>query len=117
MKSMSRGDSAGGLSSHLAKTLDRGGRLWLVYQEIGYVPDVDHQPGIPSPPSMVSGEDYVRYRSYWEREIWFLLRSCCGPQQIPVSASRRVWEEERLLLALWSPGDRESEGWLKIQTK
>jgi hypothetical protein len=117
MKAMSRGDSAGDLSSHFAKTLDRGGRLWLVYQEIGYVPDVDHQPGTPSPPSTVSGEDYVRHRSYWEREIWFLLRSCCRPQQIPVSASRRVWEEERLLLALWSPGDRESEGWLKIQTK
>jgi len=65
----------------------------------------------------VSGDDYVRYRSYWEREVWFLLRSCCRSQQLSVSASPRVWVEERLLLALWSPGHRESEDRLKIQIK
>jgi hypothetical protein len=117
MKAMLRSDPAAELSSRLTKTLSRGGRLWLVYQEIGHVPDRDAQPDAPSPPSTVSGEDYVRYRSYWEREIWFLLRSCCRPQQFPVSASRRVWDEERLLLALWNSGDQEHMGRLKIQTK
>jgi len=117
MKAMLRGDPAGELSSRLAKTLSRGGRLWLVYQEIGHVPDRDLPPDAPSPPSTVSGEDYVRYRSYWEREIWFLLRSCCCPQQFPVATSHRVWEEERLLLAAWSPMGRTERSRLKIQTK
>ena len=117
MKAMFRNVSAGDLAARITNTLARGGRLWLVCQEIGYVPDAGHQPEAPSPPSRVSGDDYVRYRSYWEREVWFLLRSCCRSQQLSVSASPRVWVEERLLLALWSPGHRESEDRLKIQIK
>jgi len=117
MKAMLRNDPAGDLASRLDKTLNRGGRLWLVYQAIGQVPDQDHPPDVPSSSSTLDGEDYVRHRSYWEREIWFLLRSCCQPQEFPVSASRRVWDEERLLLALWSPMKGEGESRLKIQRK
>jgi len=117
MQAMLRSDPAGELSSRVASTLNGGGRLWLVYQAVGQVPGRDHPPEAPSLSSTLSGEDYVRYRSYWEREIWFLLRSCCQPQEFSVSASRRVWEEERLLLAMWSPVDREGESRLKIQRK
>ena len=117
MKAMFWSDASGELSSHLASTLSRGGRLWLIYQAIGQVPDPAHPPEAPPLPSTLSGEDYVWYRSYWEREIWFLLRSCCHPQQYPVSASRRVWEEERLLLAAWSPTGRTEGSRLKIQAK
>ncbi len=117
MKAMFRDDPVGGLSSRLSQTLGKGGRVWLLHQEIGYVPERGHPPEAPSQPSTVSGEDYVRYRSYWEREIWFLLRSCCRPQEFPVSGSRRVWEEERLQLTLWHPVGPAGEDGLKIQTK
>jgi hypothetical protein len=117
MSAMFRSDTVGELSSRIASTLSRGGRLWLVYQAIGQVPDPNHPPETPHLPSTLSGEDYVRYRSYWEREIFFQLKSGCHPEELPVSASRRVWDEERLLLALWTPVGGAAESRLKIQTK
>jgi hypothetical protein len=110
-------DSTGGLTSRLLSTLDKGGRFWLVHQAIGYVPDQASPPDAPAVPSQLGGEDYVRYRSYWEREIWFLLRSCCLPRDFPVTAPRSVWDEERLLLTVWNAGERTGKRRLKIERK
>ena len=110
-------DSTGGLTSRLLSTLNKGGRFWLVHQAIGYVPDQASPPDAPAVPSQLGGEDYVRYRSYWEREIWFLLRSCCLPRDFPVTAPRSVWDEERLLLTVWNAGERTGKRRLKIERK
>jgi hypothetical protein len=91
------------LNHRMQQSLAGGGTLWLVSQ--GY-PDRLTERLLLKPPvlsAQVGGEDYQRFRSYWERAIIQRLYDCCTPAEWPLPPSGPVWEEERLTLTRWSP--------------
>ncbi|NWG13307.1 MAG: hypothetical protein HXY20_07225 [Acidobacteria bacterium] len=94
-------DPSAAIAETLSAAMRSGGRVWLVHQVIGWVPGGDDALEVPPPPESPDGHDYVRFRSYWERDIWHRLRSCCSPQEVALPASDNVWEEERLRLTLF----------------
>ncbi len=94
-------DPSASIADTLRATLQSGGRVWFVHQAVGWVPGEGAALAVPSLTDAPDGHDYVRFRSYWERDIWHRLRSCCFPQEIPLPNTEEVWEEERLLLTLF----------------
>jgi hypothetical protein len=99
-------DSEAALSRCIEKASSRGGHVWLLTQR-RFRSDpgtrIPLRPGLSSTPR---GEDYVRFRSYWEEGIEYRLRACCtGVERLPVQ-KRAVWDEEDLILIRWSPKSR-----------
>ncbi len=98
---MLAGDPSASIAEALSATLRSGGRIWFVHQAVGWVPGEGPAPEVPSLTGEPDGYDYVRFRSYWERDIWYRLRGRCIPQEIALRITEGVWEEERLRLTLF----------------
>ncbi len=94
-------DPSAAIAEALSATLLSGGRIWFVHQAVGRIPSEGTAPEVPVLGDSPDGYDYVRFRSYWERDIWHRLRACCYPQGIVLPITERVWKEERLLLTLF----------------
>ena len=91
------------LYSRIRRTLSEGGAIWFVSQSY---PNPLPEETMPAPPTLSAqpgGDDYVRFRSYWERAIIFRLYSCCRPVEWPLFWNGPVWDEERLVLTRWRP--------------
>jgi hypothetical protein len=94
------------LSRCIDKAFSRGSRVWLLTQrQFRSDPGtrIPVRPGLSGPPR---GDDYVRFRSYWEEGIEHRLRTCCTGDEQRTARMRTVWAEEDLLLIRWSPRPR-----------
>jgi len=98
--------SAGGSKRRLVALLGSAASVWFVHQAIGYIPQAEEAPAVPALSPGLSGDDYVHFRSYWERGIWHCLRALLARFEVRLPPSRRVWAEERLELTHWRPVNR-----------
>ncbi len=100
-RAMADFDPENGAARRLQAALERGGTIWFVSQK----PWTDfaraQAPEVPRPARAPGGADYVRFRSYWERDIEHLLYACCAPPKVISGAEDRVWREEELILSGW----------------
>jgi hypothetical protein len=90
-----------GVARELRVTLERGGAIWFVSQARWSNLSRTQAPERPDPPAMPRGGDYVRFRSYWERDVEYRLNAGCVLSERhdpPVN----VWEEESLILTRWN---------------
>ena len=101
-----RGGSQEKVSQRLHAALDRGGAVWFIAQR-AWVQLDRHEAPEPLPRvSVPRGQDYVSFRSYWERDIEFRLRACCQGVEAGLPHRGQAWEEEDLILTRWSAGAR-----------
>ncbi len=94
-----RGESGAALG--LRAALERGGTVWFVSQRPWSNFARVEAPEAPEPPLDPGGDDYVRFRSFWERDIEYRLQACCGPPETPPVFFARVRDEENLILSAW----------------
>ncbi len=94
-------DASDRLELQLRNALAREGAIWFVSQRVWTNLDRREAPERPPVPVAPDGADYVRFRSYWERDIEYRLRACCRRIDVPVSAVGRVCDEEDLVLTRW----------------
>jgi hypothetical protein len=85
----------------ITEVLQRGGRLWFVSQRRWSDFSRTQPPALPAPAPAPGGEDYVRFRSYWEREIEYRLNACCVGSEIALAGEGRARDEEDLILTTW----------------
>ena len=85
----------------LRDVLRRGGTLWFVSQRRWTDFSRTEPPEPPAPARSPGGADYVRFRSYWEREIEYRLNSCCIRSEIASNGTAPTRDEEDLILTLW----------------
>ncbi len=98
------------LHARIQTTLTAGGTIWLISQTYPSPLEEKTLPQLPRLSLRLSGDDYVRFRSYWERAIIFRLYSGCRPAEYPLPAGRPAWEEERLVLTNWNATGSEGHG-------
>ena len=85
-------DSAGRLQRELDGVLARGGVLWYVSQRLP-----EPQPA-SLPPERPPGQDYARFRRYWEADIERRLLVCCRSDVEIAEGAVPTWREENLML-------------------
>lgn len=90
----------------LREVLRRGGTLWFVSQRRWSNFTRVDAPDPPAPAPAPAGPDYVRFRSYWEREIEYRLNACCVRSDIPATGAARIRDEEDLILTAWREKSR-----------
>jgi hypothetical protein len=90
-----------GTEPRLREVLQRGGTVWFVSQKRWSNLSREDAPEVPAPVPAPAGADYVRFRSYWEREIEYRLNACCVGSEVPMAGTRPVWDEEDLILTGW----------------
>ncbi len=91
------------LERRLEDILTRRGAIWFVSQRVWTNLDRLEAPERPGTVAAPNGAAYVRFRSYWERDIEYRLRACCRRTDVPLPAAGRVWDEEDLMLTRWEP--------------
>ncbi len=87
----------------------RNGSIWFVSQAVAGDALVSEAPVRPRIPNHPDGYDYVRFRSYWERDVVFRLGEFCARRQWPLPDVGRVWSEEHLVLSRWSSRERQHD--------
>ncbi len=95
-------EDSGGVQAKISAALERRGKIWLVSQRPWTSLNRMEAPEPPPVPRRPTGEDYIRYRSYWEREAEFRLRQGLVAETVEFGSSGRTWREEDLLLTRWS---------------
>ena len=98
-----RGDSLHSVGHRINGALDRGGVIWFIAQRAWVHLDRREAPEPPPKVDIPRGQDYARFRSYWERDVEFRLAGCCRVAEAGPPPHCRVWEEEDLILTRWSP--------------
>ncbi len=91
------------LDGRIRQTLAGGGTIWFVSQVYPIPPADMKLPELPLKSGPAAGDDYVRFRSYWERAIVRRLYACCEPKAYQMPQDAPVWVEERLVLTCWRP--------------
>ena len=85
----------------LREALQRGGTVWFVSQRRWTDFSRAGAPEPPAPARYPGGEDYVRFRSFWEREIEYRLNACCVRSEVAQAGTEGVRDEEDLILTAW----------------
>ena len=98
-RAMREDDSGERLREHLESVLARGGSLWYVSQRL---PETMPAVPRPTPPGAVlRGEDYARFRAFWESDIGARLLACCRFEVTIAPGPEPGWREESLFLTRW----------------
>jgi hypothetical protein len=102
-EAMTRAPESGGVRVKIEEALASGGAIWLVSQRPWT--SLERREAPPAVPAAANpnGEDYRRFRSYWERAVEYELSFRCRPEIVDIGAGARVWREEDLLLTRWTP--------------
>jgi hypothetical protein len=101
MQAMLQPDPGSGIARALHAALDRNAAVWFVSQVNAKDALVSAAPQAPGVPQNPDGHDYVRFRSFWEREIHYRLKECCSHEEWPLPEAGPLWNEEHLLLSRW----------------
>ncbi len=89
-----------GDARRLRAALDRGAAVWFVSQApwSNFARGEAPEPLEPAPSP--GGPDYVRFRSYWERDLEHRLYATCDLKE-KLAPGDLVWDEEKLILTRW----------------
>ena len=101
MREILQPEPGSGIGRALRAALDRKAAVWLVSQVTAKDAFVSEAPRLPAVPQNPNGYDYVRFRSFWEREIRHRLNECCSREEWPLPNAGPLWDEEHLLLSRW----------------
>ncbi len=95
------GDTNTGIGTRLEQTLERDHVVWLVSQQFPLSLKIEAPPAVPGSAVSPDGGDYIRFRSYWERDIAYRLAGSSVGEIVGGLEPHRVWFEERLILSRW----------------